>query len=468
MNIKLSFLGAAKNVTGSKFLLEVNGSKILVDCGLYQERDFRCRNWEKFPISPKSIDAILLTHAHLDHCGFIPKLKKEGFEGKVYATAATVDISKIVLLDSGHLQEEDAAYKKKRHKKEGRCGPHPEVPLYTAKDAEDSFSLLRSVPFDKSIEIVDGISATWREAGHILGSATIEVEVRNNGNTKKIVFSGDIGRWDKPILRDPEPIKSADYLLIESTYGDRVHQDEKTPEEMLEGVINDTVIRGGNIIIPSFALERAQEILYHLNNLLLEERIPPLMVFVDSPMAIDVTNVFKRHPELYDEEMSELIENHESPFSFPGLQLTRTTSQSKAINNIKGSAIIIAGSGMCTGGRIKHHLANNISRPESTILFVGYQAVGTLGRQIVEGAKEVRILGKMHEVKAQVVQINGFSGHADRNELLRWLNSFERDPKHTFVVHGEPESSSAFAELIRSRKGWDCSIPEYGQMVNLS
>lgn len=465
--VKISFLGATRNVTGSRILLETPSTRVLIDCGLYQERDYRARNWEPFPVDVGSIDAILLTHAHLDHCGFIPKLKKEGFDGKVYATVATTEITKIILLDAAHLQEEDAAYKKKRHKKEGRVGPYPEVPLYTVEDAEKSFSAFSSLSYGETLKINNDIRARWLDAGHVFGSSIIEVRITDPEEIV-IVFSGDLGRPNKPILRDPELVEYADYIVVESTYGDRDHEYEKPPQDLLAEVINDTVNRGGNIVIPSFALERTQELLYWLNMLMLEERIPPLMVFVDSPMAISITDVFKRHPELYDEKMAELVANGESPFSFPSLHYTRTTNQSKAINNIKGSAIIIAGSGMCTGGRIKHHLVNNISRPESTILFVGYQAMGTLGRQILDGENPVRILGQMREVRAKIAQIEGFSGHADRKELLSWLDGFKNRPRKVFVNHGEESSSLAFSQLLSERKSWNCVVPEYGQSFVLN
>jgi len=467
MQIKLEFLGAARNVTGSRYLLEANGIRLLVDCGLYQERDFRSRNWDPFPVPPDTIDAILLTHAHLDHCGLLPKLVREGFRGKIYCTAATSEISRIVLLDSAKLQEEDAEFKQRRHEREGRRGPYPEVPLYTVEDAEASFPLFSPVRYGEPVRIGDGIEATFHDAGHILGSSMIRVAVNHDGEERKIIFSGDVGRWDKPILRDPTVFDEADYILVESTYGDRLHEDAEDIDDMLSEIINSTRKAGGNIVIPSFAVERSQEVLYHLNELLIEDRIPHLIVFVDSPMAVSVTEVFEHHPELFDEEMLELIRRRESPFDFPSLKMVRTVEDSKAINYIRGTVVIIAGSGMCTGGRIKHHLVNNISRRESTILFVGYQAVGTLGRQIVDGAEEVRILGRMYPVRARVVQINGFSAHADRDELFRWLSGLRKPPRHLFVTHGEPDAARHFADFVRDRKGWEVSVPSYKDEVFL-
>jgi metallo-beta-lactamase family protein len=288
-----------------------------------------------------------------------------------------------------------------------------------------------------------------------------------NGEGRKILFSGDVGRWDKPILQDPALVDEADYILVESTYGDRLHKAQREIDDQLFEVIEPTRKAGGNIVIPSFAVERAQEVLYHLNELLMEDRIPHMPVFIDSPMAISVTEVFEHHPELFDEEMMKLILRRKSPFDFPRLKMTRSVKESKAINEVEGTAIIIAGSGMCTGGRIKHHLIQNISRPESTILFVGYQAVGTLGRHIVDGAKEVRILGQMHRVKARVAQIDGFSAHADRDELMKWTSGLKKPPKHLFVTHGEPESAMSFADFVREQRGWQVSVPSYQDEVVL-
>jgi metallo-beta-lactamase family protein len=396
----------------------------------------------------------------------LPKLAREGFRRSIYCTGATAEIARIVLLDSAHLQEEDASAKRRRHEREGRTGPYPDVPLYTVDDAEASSPLFSTVTYKETAKVGDGIEASFHDAGHIFGSSMIKVELEQNSEKRSIIFSGDVGRWDRPILRDPTVFEEADYIVTESTYGDRLHEDPKDIEEMLADVINSTRKAGGNIVIPSFTIGRAQELLYHLNKLLIEDRIPHLMVFVDSPMAINAIEVFKHHPDLFDEEMVELTSQGESPFSFPNLKMTRTTRESKAINHITGTAVIIAGSGMCTGGRIKHHLVHNISRPESTILFVGHQAVGTLGRQIVDGAEEVRILGQMHPVRTRVIQIHGFSAHADRDELLRWLSGLQKPPRHVFVTHGEPDAARSFADLLMETKDWDVSVPAYqGQAV---
>ncbi len=467
MQIKLKFLGAAQNVTGSRHFLQANGVRLLVDCGLYQERQFRARNWDRFPLAADSIDAVLLTHSHLDHCGLLPKLVREGFSGKIYCTAATAEIVRIILLDSAKLQEEDAEFKRKRHEREGRKGKYPEIPLYTTEDVQACFPLFSPVEYRKSVDIGDGVQATFYDAGHILGSSIIRAKLRQEGQERIILFSGDIGRPDRPIVCDPTVFDEADYVLIESTYGDRVHQGPEDTKKMIGEVINATKKTGGNIIIPSFALERSQEVLYYINELLLKDTIPHLMVFLDSPMATSITKIFQRHGELFDDEMARLMRRDESPFDFPGLKMVRTTEESKSINHIKGTVMVIAGSGMCTGGRVKHHLVNNICRRESTIMFVGYQAIGTLGRQIVDGAKKVRILGQKHPVKARVVRISGFSAHADRDELFKWLTELKKPPRRLFVVHGEPESARSFGDYVRQKTGWKISVPRYQDQIVL-
>ncbi len=435
--------------------------RILVDCGLYQERKLRGRNWDGFPIPPRTIDAVLLTHAHLDHCGLMPKLVREGFDGKIYCTEATAEIARIILLDSAHIQEEDAEFKRRRHEREGRKGPHADVPLYTTADAEKCLPHFSPIEYEQTVQVADGAEAVFRDAGHIFGSSIIRLKISKNGEARTILFSGDLGRRNMPIIDDPSEFSHADYVLIESTYGDRIHGKAEDVENRLAEIINATKQTGGNIIIPSFALERSQDLMYYLNELFLSNRIPQIPVYLDSPMAIRVTEVFKEHPELFDDAMSKRVNGRASPFAFKGLKMTRTTNESKAIRNASGTSIIIAGSGMCTGGRVKHHLVNNITGPENTILFVGYQAVGTLGRRITEGAEEVRILGRDHPVKAKIVTIDGFSAHADKNELFRWLSGLQKPPKHVFVVHGEAESAKYFGNYINEKTGWDVSVPEY-------
>ncbi len=462
MRIKLSFLGGAYNVTGSRYLLETNNIRLLVDCGLYQERELKYRNWEPFTILPSSLDAVLLTHAHVDHCGLLPKLVREGFRGRIYCTTATSEIAQIILLDSAHLQEEDAEFKRRRHEREKRKAPFSEIPLYTTDDAKASFPLFTPVNYEETVLLGEGLKASFHNAGHVLGSSMIKITVSQRGESRTILFSGDVGRWDRPILQDPSVFGEIDYVMVESTYGDRIHQEPPDIGESLTEIINSTFRAGGNIIVPSFALQRSQEILYHMNKLLLEDRIPHFMVFLDSPMAISITEVFKHHSEMFDKEMSRLVRQNKSPFDFPGLKVVQTADESKALNNISGTIMIIAGSGMCTGGRVKHHLVTNITRPESTILFVGYQAIGTLGRQIVDGVRQVRILGQQYPVRARIAQIHGFSSHADRNELFQWISGLSSAPRRVFVVHGEPQSVKQFGQFLRERTGWEISTPEYG------
>ncbi len=467
MTIKLSFFGAAHSVTGSRYLLDVDGTRLLVDCGLHQEREFRSRDWGPFPVDPSSAQAVLLTHAHLDHSGFLPKFVREGFRGPIYSTSATCEISEVILLDSATLQEEDAEIKRKRHQKENRHGPHPEIPLYTVDDAEACSPLFKSIEYKAPVEVAPGMEATFFDAGHTLGSADLQIKIGLGSGQRTIVFSGDLGRRGKPILNDPTVFERADYVVMESTYGDRTLGSPENNAAALAEAINWTVRAGGNVIIPSFALERSQEILYYLNELLLKNTIPHLMVFVDSPMAVAITKIFERHEELMDKDMTRLIQRHRSPFEFAGLNMVTTVDQSKAINHITGTVIVIAGSGMCTGGRIKHHLAANISRPDSSILFVGYQAVGTLGREIVDGAPQVRIFGDNYPVEARVVYLHGFSGHADQPQLLEWVSSLTQPPKHVFITHGESGVTESFANLVHEKTGWTVSSPEFGDEVVL-
>jgi metallo-beta-lactamase family protein len=468
MQARLRFLGAAQNVTGSRHLLEIDDTRILVDCGLYQERQFASRNWDAFDVPPASIDAVLLTHAHLDHSGLLPKLVKDGFRGRIYCTTATAEIARIILLDAAHIQEEDAAYKRKRHKKERREGPFGDKPLYTVEDAQRCTPLFEPVPYTEQVQVAPGVHAMFSDAGHVLGSSFIHVSAQRNGDARHVLFSGDVGRANRPFLHDPDAAGDGDYVLVESTYGDRVHGGPEDIKAAIADVINATRAAGGNIIVPSFALERSQELLYYIDELLVKDAIPHIMVFLDSPMASAITRVFQRHPELFDGQMRQFIMKNGSPLSFPGLTITETTRESKMINHIKGTIIVIAGSGMCTAGRVKHHLVNNISRPESTIMFVGYQASGTLGRRIVDGDPEVRILGQNYPVKARIAQIQGFSAHADKEELLRWLSSLSKPPRKLFVVHGEATSAMHFGQFIRERTGWEVVVPAYQDQAILN
>jgi len=469
--MKLTFLGACRQVTGSAYLLEQDSLRVLVDCGLYQERPFLERNWNQFPADPQTIDALILTHVHLDHSGLIPKLVRDGFNGPIFMTPITADLLPIVLLDSAHLQEEDAAFKRKRHKKEGRRGPYPEIPLYTEEDVRRVKPLIREVNYGQPIKFSQNFSCLLHNAGHILGSAMVEIILGRGKREKHIVFTGDLGQKDKPLVDDPEFLQAAETLIMEATYGDRNHEDPADIETLLTKIINETVAAGGNIVIPTFAVERAQEVLYYLGQLTREEKIPPLLCFLDSPMALEVTQVFERHRESLDEETRRLYRLHQDPFSFPGLKLVRSIEESKAINHLRGSCLIMAGSGMGTGGRIKHHLVHNISRPESTILFVGYQAPGTLGRQILDGHPEVRIFGQMYPVRSRIEQIQGFSAHADRRFLLEWLASFQQPPRQIFLTHGEEEALAAFRQSLLDKFSASFSpsvfIPAYKETYQL-
>jgi len=465
--MRLQFLGATRQVTGSRYYLETNGTRLLVDCGMFQERDFLDRNWEPSVIGPRKIDAVLLTHAHVDHCGLLPKLVGEGFRGRVFATPATADLVDVVLRDAAKIQEEDAAFKQKRHRKEGRRGRHPVKPLFTDIEVDRTLPLLRSAPYREPVEIAKGVTATLHDAGHILGSAMLELNIQNNGQPRRVVFSGDVGQWDKPIIRDPSVFTQADYVVMESTYGVRVHEDFENVESRLAQVVSETIAGGGNVVIPTFAIERAQELIYHFGSLLRQGRIPAVPVFLDSPMASAVTGVFQHHRECFDEQTWQRIAQGDGPLRFPGLQMVQSTEESKAINRLDSPAVIMATSGMCTAGRIKHHLAHNITRPESTLLFVGYQATGTLGRQILDGLPEVRIHGRLWPVRARVEHLDGFSGHADCPGLMRWLGSLKEAPRKLFLTHGEEEAALGLSKKIRQEKGWETVVPRYQQTVEL-
>ncbi|MCD6205086.1 MAG: MBL fold metallo-hydrolase [Candidatus Marinimicrobia bacterium] len=460
---RLTFLGATGTVTGSKHLLETDGKKFLIDCGMFQGlKELRLRNWAEFPVDPASIDAIILTHAHIDHSGYLPKLVQMGFKGTIYATPSTTDLCRIMLPDSAHLQEEDAKYANKKQFTKHK----PALPLYFLSDAENALDLFESLPYGKKIDLSPNVTLCYRDAGHILGSAFVDIRIKNGDEEKRVLFSGDLGRPNQPILRDPHTVFGTDYLILESTYGDRLHG-ERDRKEDLARVINDSYERGGVLIIPSFAVGRTQEILYTIRELEEEKRIPVMPVFVDSPMAINATTVFQKNAQDHDLESKVAEIKGIDILKTTDLRFARTAEQSKAINSIASRAIIISASGMVTGGRILHHLFNRLANPKNTVLFIGYQAEGTRGRSILEGAETIKIHGQHIPVKAKIEQISGFSAHADYNEILAWLSNFNEAPKNIFIVHGEASQSAALSKRIQSRFNWNTMIPKYLESVTL-
>lgn len=465
MSIALTFLGAAKNVTGSRHLIEANGVRILVDCGLYQERQNAVHNWEPFAVPPPSIEAVVLTHAHIDHTGWLPRLVRCGFRGLAYCSSATAEMVPLVLADAARLQAEDVAWKQKRHAAEGRASQYPPEPLYDEDDVEASSHALRGVTFGEPQAIAPGFTATFLPSGHILGASMVLIEHRATG--KRLLFSGDLGCSGRPLMPDPTAPPEADLVVIESTYGDRLHDDSVDLATQLSNQVNTTIGRGGSVLIPCFAVERAQELLFHLQKLLRGGRIPKVPVFLDSPMAVSLLKVYGKHPEALEPQARGRLALGDSPFTFPELHLCASRDQSKRINDMDRPCIIIAGSGMCTGGRIKHHLSRRIGDDASTLLFVGYQASGTLGRQILDGAAEVRLFGEMRRVELEVRQIRGFSGHADQRQLLEWLSQMPNGPRRVAVVHGGAGVTTSFAQLIRTRFGCEVTVPEFGERLEL-
>jgi len=449
--MKISFHGADQGVTGSCHLIECAGKRILIDCGMYQGgREIVEENAEPFGFDPASIDFLLLTHAHLDHCGRVPLLVKRGFCGEIITTAASLELARLVMLDSAGLQEEEARYQQRKAKRRGKNNDVFE-PLYTTLDALNALEFIgRHASYDQAIQLVAGIKATFIDAGHILGSASIYLELEEDGKQHRILFSGDLGYSGRAILRNPAVPPEADTVVMETTYGDRLHKQLQPSIDELYDVINETIGRGGNVIIPTFALERAQEILYYLREGVSSQRIKHFTnVFLDSPMAISATRIFERHPECFDAETLKLHKGDGDVFDLPGLRFTRETAESMAINLIDGGAVIMAGSGMCTGGRVRHHLKHNLWGRKNSIVFVGYAAHGTLARRIIDGAETVNIYGEQYPVKADIYTIGGFSAHADQAELLSWHKN-TGNPKTTFLVHGEEESMQAFAKKLKN------------------
>ena len=463
----IRFCGAAGEVTGSCHYVEADGLKCVLDCGLFQGggKQFD-RNDVPFPFEAADVDFALLSHAHIDHVGRLPLLVKRGFKGTVLATPATADLVEVLLRDSAHIQEEDARWKIKRLRKRGKDASWVRT-LYSAEDAERALSLVRAVQYDEEVSLNGAATACWRNAGHILGSAHVELTVRENGRESKLVYSGDVGGRGSAIVKDPTRIPHADFVLVESTYGNRLHKDTADRPDLFRGIVTETIQRGGKVIIPSFAVERTQELLYDLNPLMESGSLGDVPVFVDSPMAVDATKIFEKHVEDYDADATAMLRGGDDPLDFPGLHLVRDVAKSKALSTFRKPCVIISASGMCTAGRIKHHLKNHMGDPKNTILFVGFQAHGSLGQQIRDGNKEVRIFGEMHNVVAQVATIDGFSAHADSDGLLWWLDGFEAPPRHVYVIHGEKKASRAFADAVAEKKGWPASTPAQGDETKL-
>ena len=467
MTARLSFLGANRQVTGSCYLLEAGDKRLLIDCGMYQERCCLARNWNPFGFRPEAVDYVLLTHAHLDHCGLLPKLYSEGFRGKIFCTRPSDDLAAIVLEDAARIQEEDVETKRRRHEKERREGPHPLRPLFTTNDVAPTMRLVKAVDYEKTVSLDERLRVRFRDSGHILGSAIIEVSIGDGDKNTTIVFSGDLGRFESPLVHDPAKIPAADYVVMESTYGDRDHEGDEHVADNLAALVTEAVERRGNLIIPTFAIDRAQDLLYHLGRLAEDDRIPRVSVFLDSPMAINVTSIYKRYMHLLDAETRALLKQGAHPFQFRGLHFIRNPTESRRLNTMEGPKVILAGSGMCTGGRIKHHLRHNIERSNSTILFVGFQAEETLGREILDGAKKVRILGQFYSVRARIERLFGLSAHADRRDLMRWLGYLRTPPKRLFLTHGEATAAESLAAHIRDALAWTVSVPEYEEVVEL-
>jgi len=470
--MKLVFWGAVQTVTGSMHELRVNGRRYLLDCGLYQGRraEARERNTQ-LPFRPDSIAAVILSHAHIDHSGNLATLVRQGFHGPIHASQATADLCAPMLRDSAHLQEKDAEYLNKRNRRRRALDPKaPEEviePLYTVEDAEAVLPLFRPAPLRTPVSLQEGLSWEGYDAGHILGSAAILLVWQNQGRRVRLVFSGDVGRAHLPITRDPEPMPPADYLILESTYGGRLHKPATTVADKLANLINRTCARGGRIIVPAFAVGRAQQLILLLHELADEGRIPSIPIFVDSPLAVEITEVFRRHAELYDAETSRYVEQGRDPFDFRRLKLIKDVAESKALNELRGPLLIISASGMCEAGRILHHLKNNIEDPRNTVLITGFQAANTLGRKLVDKLPEVPIFGEPVRLRAEVETLNELSGHADQHELLAWMKPMVSSLKRVFLVHGEPAQAQALATAIHERYGLEAVIPSRGQSFDL-
>lgn len=458
--MKIRFLGAAQTVTGSCFMMEALGKRFAVDCGMHQgNKEIDLRNTVDEVYDPKNIDFFLITHAHIDHSGLLPRMVKKGFKGPIYLTPPTKDLLEIMLLDSAHIQEMEAEWQTRKAKRHGKKAVEP---LYTQNDAEKVLPLFVTVEYEKPFEPVPGVTVTYRDAGHILGSSFIRVNIQNENTEYKMIFSGDLGRPNQLLVSDPSKAEPADYLFLESTYGDRNHKNEETSMEELAEAIAYSYERGEKVVVPAFAVERSQEIIYSLYLLHKRGKLPKDMpVYLDSPMAIAATEVFRKHPDYFDPRTQKLIQSGENPLDLPNLRFTKTRDESIAINEKKGPAVIISASGMCNAGRIKHHLRHNLWRDGASVVFVGFQAKGTPGRKIVDGARSIRIFGEDVNVQAKVFTIGGFSAHAGQTQILDWLEHFDRPEMKVFLVHGEYKGQQVLADLIRERFQMDVHIPAY-------
>ena len=457
----LQFLGGAGSVTGSKYLIQTEKSRVLLDCGLFQGlKDLRLRNWARPAFDPSSLDAVVISHAHIDHTGYLPVLAKNHFRGKIYATAATTDLMNVMLLDSAHLQEEEA----ESANKYGFSKHKPALPLYTVEDAERVLHFVKRCSFEKYFEITRDIKILFRRSGHILGAASVELLIGKE-NPVRLVFSGDLGRWGQPIIHDPVLVEEADVLLVESTYGNRLHPTDFY--ENLGRIVREAVQRGGALIIPAFAVGRTQEMIWLLRKLEEEKKIPVVPMFIDSPMAGSVDEIYIQHPEEHDLEMSRLMSEEENPLHSEIFHVTRSKEESKAINRLEGPMIIISASGMATGGRVVHHLKMRLADPRTTILQVGYQAAGTRGRSLQDGAKEIKIQGQLIPVHARVEMIDGLSAHGDQKDILRWLSGFKKPPRQTYLVHGEAEAANTLAQVIQTQLGWQVKVAVDQEVIPL-
>ena len=460
----LTFLGATGTVTGSRYLFEHGGRRILVDAGMFQgDKELRLRNWQPFQVEPSSLDAVVLTHAHIDHTGFLPRLVREGFTGPTFVTPPTARLLQVLLPDAAHLQEEEARFANKV----GSTKHAPALPLFDLADAQRALATLRPQPFHTALELHPGLQLTYRRQGHILGAGAVELRFKATGGEHgTLYFSGDVGRYDVPILREPEPFPGATYLVIESTYGDRLHP-PGDPAEQIAAAVHQTIADRGILLIPAFAIDRCQQILYYLRQLADDEAIPTLPIYVDSPMAREATIAYRQAVREHDAEMRSMVEQGADPLAPPNLTLVGKVEESKRLNDLRGPAIIMSASGMATGGRILHHLRHRLGEPSTTVLFVGFQARGTRGRRILDGESEVKIFGDMIPVRARVSSVSSLSAHADRDELTIWASQAPSPPQRVFITHGEPSASTAFADHLTARLGWQCHVPTLEESVEL-